>query len=195
MARAYPPDTLVPRNRASPGRDGPEDLFRTRQGPGALVAAPGPWSVVRRRATTRSAVSPWTSVLLGGHRGRVGRLGGGGAGHGRRGALDRRRAGGRGARLGRDGLDGGGLGRLRGLDGLLGGGLRRLGDVGDLGRLGSGLLRDRGHLVGGLDDGLGGVLEHLLEGVLDGVNGTLGPTDDATEGGLVTQLLDDLGAT
>src|SRR5215213_10054057 len=181
MARAYPPDTLVPRNRASPGRDGPEDLFRTRQGPGALVAAPGPWSVVRRRATTRSAVSPWTSVLLGGHRGRVGRLGGGGAGHGRRGARDRRRAGGRGARLGRDGLDGGGLRRLGDvLD--LGLGLR-----GDLVRLGSGLLRDRGHLVGGLDDGLGGVLEHLLEGVLDGVNGTLGPTDDATEGGLVTQ--------
>src|SRR5215213_4149520 len=161
MARAYPPDTLVPRNRASPGRDGPEDLFRTRQGPGALVAAPGPWSVVRRRATTRGAVSPWTSVLLGGHRGRVGRLGGGGAGHGRRGARGRRRAGGRGARLGRDGLD--------------------------RGRLGSGLLRDRGHLVGGLDDGLGGVLEHLLEGILDGVDGTLGPTDDATEGGLVTQ--------
>src|ERR1700712_2940196 len=74
---------------------------RTRQGPGALLAAPGPWSVGRQ-----------TSVLLRGDRSRVGRLGGAGAGHaGRR-------------RLGRGLLRGGGgalLGSLRRLDGLLGG--------------------------------------------------------------------------
>ena len=60
--------------------------------------------------------------------------------------------------------------------------------------LGGGLLRDRGHLVGGVDDGLGGLLEHVLEGVLDGVDGPLGATDDPAEAGLAAQVLDDLGA-
>src|SRR3712207_7423583 len=47
--------------------------------------------------------------------------------------------------------------------------------------------------VGRLGDGLGRLLEHLLEGVLDGVHRALGAEDDLADGGLATQLLDDLG--
>src|SRR5687767_9359351 len=52
MARAYPPHPGIPgrtagHRGAAPRRGG--HRLRTRQGPGALRAAPGPWSVVRRR--------------------------------------------------------------------------------------------------------------------------------------------------
>src|SRR3954447_9764288 len=157
----------------------------------------GPRSAARSSGALARAT--WVSGLLGRHRGRVDRLGGAGAGHARRRL-------GRGGPAGRTGgLAGRRLGRLHRLDRLLGDGLDgllgRLGGlvdlllrlVRDLGGLRGGLLRDRGDLVGGLDHGLGAVLEDLLDLVLDGVDGGLGPADDAAEARLGAELLDDAG--
>src|SRR3954447_10634404 len=171
-----------------------------------LGDATGPRSAARSSGALVVGRQTQTSVLLGGHRGRVRRLGGTGAGHAGRRPLGGRLARGRGGLLGSGRLPLGrlrllDLGRLRLLDDVLSGRLGRLGGgvdlllgLGrDLGRLGRGLLRDRGHLVGGLDDGLGRLLEHVVHGVLDGVDSLLGAAHDPAEAGLTAQVLDDLG--
>src|SRR4051794_24766458 len=179
-----------------------------------LGDATGPRSAARSSGALVVGRQTQTSVFLSGHRGRVRRLGGTGAGHAGRRPLGGRLARGRGGLLGSGRLLLGrlrlldlgrlrllDLGRLRLLDDVLSGRLGRLGGgvdlllgLGrDLGRLGRGLLRDRGHLVGGLDDGLGRLLEHVVHGVLDGVDSLLGTAHDPAEAGLTAQVLDDLG--
>src|SRR3954464_3134311 len=179
-----------------------------------LGDATGPRSAARSSGALVVGRQTQTSVVLGGHRGRVRRLGGTGAGHAGRRPLGGRLARGRGGLLGSGRLRLGrlrlldlgrlrllDLGRLRLLDDVLSGRLGRLGGgvdlllrLGrDLGRLGRGLLRGRGPLVGGLDDGLGRLLEHVVHGVLDGVDSLLGTAHDPAEAGLTAQVLDDLG--